>query len=193
MRKMKFLTIPVLALALLGCEASQWVKVAQQILPVVLPMVTNLVSAVSLLQGKTVSAADVNMINQTASQVSNDLNLAAQLINQYQSSPNVTTLQRLNTALDEVHTNLSSLLPALHIADPATIQKIAAIVMLVDNEVNSLQQVLPAVSGGKLSARPGVTGAPLSADQLKAQFNAIVAQPTGNAEVNQAFAKVALK
>lgn len=193
MRKIKFLTIPVLALVLFGCEASQWVKVAQQILPVVLPMVTNLVSAVSLLQGKTVSAADVNMINQTASQVSNDLNLAAQLINQYQTSPNVTILQRLNTALEEVHTNLSSLLPALHIADPATIQKIAAIVMLVDNEVNSLQQVLPAVSGGKLSARPGVTGAPLSADQLKAQFDAIVAQPTGNAEVNQAFAKVALK
>lgn len=193
MRTMKYLAIPILALAMAGCEAGQWVKAAQQILPVVLPMVTNLVSAVSLLQGKTVSAADLNTISQTASQVSNDLNLTAQLINQYQSSPNVTTVERLNTVLEEVHTNLSSLLPALHIADPATIQKIAAVVMLINNEVTSLQQVLPAVSGGKLTVRRGAAGAPLNANQLKAEFNAIVTQPTSNAEVNQAFAGATLK
>ncbi len=189
----KFLLVPVLAAALAACDTAQWIKTAQEILPVVLPMVTNLVTAAGLLQGKTVSATDLDTITRTANEVSNDLNLAGQLVSQYQSSPNPTTIGKINVVLGEVQSNLSGLLPALRISDSATTQKISAVVMLINSEVSSIQQLLPIVSGGKATARPGAGAVPLSADKLKEKFNAIVNQPTNNPAVNQAFAVVSLR
>src|SRR5579883_3140562 len=127
----KLLLIPILAAALLGCDTAQWIKTAQEILPVVLPMVTNPVSAV-----------DLDTITRTANVVSNDLNLAGQLVSQYQSSPDPTTIGKINVVLGEVQSNLSGLLPALHISDSATAQKISAVVMLINSEVSSIQQIL---------------------------------------------------
>ncbi|HLI30101.1 MAG TPA: hypothetical protein VKV79_03245 [Terriglobia bacterium] len=193
MRRTKILLVPILVIALAGCGVAQWVKLAQQILPVVLPMVTNLVTAVSLLEGKTISSPDLSIITQTANQVSNDLNLVGQLINQYDSSPNVTTVQKIQTALQDVHSNLNGLLPALHINDPATVQKISAVVTLIGTEVDSLAQLLPVISSGKLQVRKGPLTLPLGPKQLKQEFNAVVTQPTANANVNQVFAKAVLK
>lgn len=192
MKIKKMLLIPALVAALAGCGVAEWVKAAQQILPVVLPMVTNLVAAVSLLQGKTVSGADLNIITQTANQVSSDLNLAAQLVNQYQSSPSPNTLNSINNALFDVNSHLNALMPALHINDPATVQKINAIAQLITSEVNSMEQVLPLVTGSPAHSVTKVN-APLSADQLKARYDAIVSQPTSNAEVNEAFGRAVLK
>lgn len=191
----KLILVPILALAMFvgACGIAQWIKVAQQILPVVLPMVTNLVTAVGLLEGKTVTAADLNTITQVANQVSSDLNLVGQLVDQYQSSPNTTTVEKINTTLAEVSTNLNNLLPALHISDPATVQKITAIVELVSSEVTSLEQILPTVSSGNLTARQGAVVAPLNASELKKQYNIIVTQSTANSQVNQAFAGEVLK
>src|SRR5579875_1463384 len=193
MRRTKILLVPILVIALAGCGVAQWVKLAQQILPVVLPMVTNLVTAVSLLEGKTISSPDLSIITQTANQVSNDLNPVGQLINQYDSSPNVTTVQKIQTALQDVHSNLNGLLPALHINDPATVQKISAVVTLIGTEVDSLAQLLPVISSGKLQVRKGPLTLPLGPKQLKQEFNAVVTQPTANANVNQVFAKAVLK
>ncbi|MGH9434652.1 MAG: hypothetical protein ACRD06_01485 [Terriglobia bacterium] len=193
MKRLKFIAIPVLALTLLGCGVAQWVKAAQQILPVVLPMVTNLVTAISLLQGKTVSPTDFRTISDTANQVSSDLNLVGQLVNQYETSPNATTVAKMNSALQDVTTHLNGLLAALHISDPATVQKLTAITTLVNSEVNSIIQILPAVSSGHLGAPRHGGALPLSAAELKRQYNAIVSQPTVNASVNSAFAGAKLQ
>lgn len=193
MKKVKFAAIPVLTLALFGCGVAQWVKAAQQILPIVLPIITNLVTAVSLLQGKTVSPTDFNAISHTANQVSADLNLVGQLVNQYETSPDVTTVEKINSALQDVSKNLNGLLAALHISDPATIQKITAVTTLINSEMNSIIQILPAVSGGHLSVPPGGAALPLTAAQLKRQYNAIISQTTANAAVNSAFAGAELR
>lgn len=192
MKRVRFIAIPALALALFGCGVAQWVKAAQQILPVVLPMVTNLVSAISLLQGKTVSAADFRSINDTANQVSADLNLVGQLVDQYQSSPNATTVAKISSALQDVNAHLSQLLTSLHISDPSTAEKVTAIATLINTEVNSIIQILPATSSNRTKVRAS-TVAPLSAAQLKHRYNAIVSQPTQNAQVDAAFAGAALK
>lgn len=193
MRRAKFLAVPILVVVLAACGFQQWVKAAQQILPVVLPMITNMVVAVSLLEGKTVSPSDLNTISETANQVSADLNLVGQLVDQYQSSPSPTTVEKINTALADVNAHLNSLLPALHITDPATVQKITAVTTLIDSEVNSIEQILPIVSGGQAHAQARAAAIPLSADQLKRQYNAIVARPTANPQVDAAFARAALK
>ncbi|MGH9352331.1 MAG: hypothetical protein ACRD2G_09250 [Terriglobia bacterium] len=190
--KLKFLAIPALAVVLAACGVAQWVKAAQQILPIVLPMVTNLVAAVSLLEGETISPSDLNTISQTANQVSTDLNLVGQLVNQYQSSPSTTTLSSINNALADVNAHLNALMPALHITDPATVQKITAIAMLINTEVSSIEQILPLVSGGQAHATSRVA-VPLNAAQLKRQYDAIVTQPSSNAQVDAAFAKAVLK
>ncbi|MGH9343193.1 MAG: hypothetical protein ACRD19_05465 [Terriglobia bacterium] len=192
MRVKKLILIPALAVALAGCGVAQWVKAAQQILPVVLPMVTNLVTALSLLEGKTVSPADLNTISQTANQVSTDLNLVGQLVNQYQSSPSTTTLNSINNALVDVNAHLNALMPALHITDPATVQKITAIATLVNSEVNSIEQILPLVSSGQAHAASRVV-VPLNAAQLKRQYDAIVTERSSNAQVDAAFAQAVLK
>jgi hypothetical protein len=193
MRRAKVLAVPILAVALAACGVQQWVTVAQQILPVVLPMITNMVVAVSLLEGKTVSPSDLNTISQTANQVSADLNLVGQLVDQYQSSPSPITVEKINTALADVNTHLNSLLPALHITDPATVQKITAITTLIDSEVNSIEQIMPLISGSQAHARARTAVIPLSAGELKKQYNAIIARPTPNAQVDAAFAGAALK
>lgn len=193
MKKAKFLAIPVLATALAACGVAQWVKTAQQLLPVVLPMVTNLVTAVSLLEGKTVSPADYLTISNTATQVSADLNLVGQLVNQYQGSNDTTTIQKINAALTDVNTHLSALLTAVHISDPATVEKVTAITTLIDTEVNSIQQLLPIVTPGKTKAATKSARRPLSATELKAEYNRIVSQTTANASVNAAFAHAVLK
>lgn len=192
MKNGKLLLIPVLAVALAACGVAQWVKSAQQILPVVLPMVTNLVTAVTMLEGKTVSATDLNTISQTANQVSADLNLVGQLVNQYQSSPNTSTLSNINNALADVNTHLNELMPALHISDPATTQKITAVVGLIASEVTSMEQILPLVTNSQAHAisRAAV---PMTAAQLKGQYDEIVTRPTSNMQVNAAFAKAVLK
>ncbi|MGH9397176.1 MAG: hypothetical protein ACRD18_10050 [Terriglobia bacterium] len=193
MKKVKFLAIPVLTLALLGCGVAQWVKAAQQILPVVLPMVTNLVTAISLLQGKTVSPTDFRTISNTANQVSADLNLVRQLVNQYESSPNATTVEKINAALQDVNTHLNGLLAALHVSDPSTVQKITAITTLINSEVSSIIQILPVISAGQTRAQRNMSTVPLSASELKSQYNEIVSQPTRNSSVNAAFAGAVLK
>lgn len=193
MKKAKFLAIPVLAAALAACGVAQWVKTAQQILPVVLPMITNLVTAVSLLEGKTVSPADFRAISSTASQVSGDLNLVGQLVNQYEGSKDTTTVDKINSTLADVNAHLSALLTAVHISDPATVEKVTAIVTLIDTEVNSIEQILPIVSNGQSKAVVLAAHRPLSAPELKAEYNRIVSQSTSNAAVNAAFAKLTLK
>lgn len=192
MRVKKLILIPVLAMTLAACGVAEWVKAAQEILPVVLPMVTNMVTAVSLLEGKTVSPTDLNTISQTANQVSTDLNLVGQLVNQYQSSPSPTTLSKINNTLVDVNTHLNALMPALHISDPATVQKISAIATLITSEVTSMEQILPIVSGSPAHAMSHVA-APLSAAQLKSRYDAIVTQPSPNTEVDAVFAKAVLK
>ncbi|HEV2499825.1 MAG TPA: hypothetical protein VGY31_09630 [Terriglobia bacterium] len=192
MRVKKLVIIPVLAMTLAACGVAEWVKAAQEILPVVLPMVTNMVAAVSLLEGKTVSPTDLNTISQTANQVSADLNLVGQLVNQYQSSPSSTTLSKINYALVDVNTHLNALMPALHISDPATMQKISAISTLITSEVTSMEQILPIVSGSQAQAMSRVA-APLSAAQLKSRYDAIVTQPSTNTDVDAVFAKAVLK
>lgn len=192
MRVKKLIIIPVLAMTLAACGVAQWVKAAQEILPVVLPMVTNMVTAVSLLEGKTVSPTDLNTISQTANQVSADLNLVGQLVNQYQSSPSTTTLSKINNALVDVNSHLNALMPALHISDPATVQKISAIATLITSEVTSMEQILPIVSGGQTHAMSRVA-VPLSAAQLKSRYDAIVTQPSTNTDVDAVFAKAVLK
>jgi hypothetical protein len=191
----RMLAVPVLAaaLAMAGCGIAQWIQTVEQVIPVVLPMVSNLIAAVALLEGKTVSAQDLTTLTNTATQVSNDLSLLGQLIQQYQAQPAATTLDKISSTVSDTQNQLGQILPALHITDAATVQKITAIVNLISEELNAIAKVIPAVTTGSTSAAKVLTARVLSAQELKTRFNAIVTEPAGNGVVNAAFASVALK
>ncbi len=187
--------VPVLAAALVtaGCGVAQWIQTVEQIVPVVLPMVSNLIAAVALLEGKTVTAQDLTTITNAATQISSDLSLVGQLIQQYQAQPATGTLNQISSAVSDAQSHLSQILPALHITDASTVQKITAIVNLISGELTAIANVIPLVQSGNTAQAKRQAAKLLSARQLKARFDAIVTAPTSNAIVNAAFARAVLK
>jgi hypothetical protein len=142
-------------MALTGCSLN-WIAEGEQIVAVLIPAATNLVSLVAALEGKTVSAADVQLIQNAGTQAGADLQLIQALIAAYEkadaaSKPGI--LNQIQSAIAAVEANLEGLLPALHIKDTATQTKITAVVGMLLAEVQSLAAVVEAVQGSGASGQ----------------------------------------
>jgi hypothetical protein len=210
MNKVGNFTRAVLALVLCstliwtGCSTA-WVGQAEEIVAALIPAAGNIVTLVAALQGKSVSAADMQTIQDAGTQAGADLQLIASLIAAYQKADAATKpgiLNQIESAINAVQGNLQGLLPALHIKDAATQAKITAVIGIVLSEVQSLAAILPMVKAGaetptfaaQNAARMGQPGQnshpkiPLSAGEFVASFNATLTAKTGNAELDRATA-----
>jgi hypothetical protein len=183
-----------------GCSTS-WIAEAEQIVAVLVPAATNLVTLVAALQGKTVSAGDLATIQNAGSQAGADLQLIDALIAAYDKAdaaakPGI--LNQIQSAIGAVQGNLQGLLMGLHIKDAATQTKITAIVGILLSEVQSLAAVLPIVQGerkeaglraadsrGRLSPHSLLPKVPLSARQFVSSYNATLTAKTGNVELDR--------
>ncbi|HYM76916.1 MAG TPA: hypothetical protein VE377_13140 [Candidatus Dormibacteraeota bacterium] len=191
-----------LTMILSGCTTS-WVDEAEQIVSVLLPAAANLVTLVALLQGKTVTAEDLTVIQTAGAQAEADLQLVQSLIAAYDKAdaaarPGI--LNQIQSAIGAVQGNLQGLLGALHIKDAATQTKIAAVVGIVLSEVQSLAAVVPLVQGSGASGQgPGLARAslraqvrtghpktPLAASEFVKSYNSTLTAKTGNADVDRA-------
>ena len=137
-----------MTLTLAACS-TQWIGEAEQIVAALIPAATNIVALVAALQGKSVSAADLQTIEKAGAQAGADLQLVQSLIAAYQTAdatakPGI--LNQIQTAIGTAQANLQGLLPALHIQDSATQAKITAVVGIVLSEVQSLAAIVPLVS-----------------------------------------------
>ncbi len=126
-----------LTMALAGCS-TEWIGQAEQIVAALIPAAANLVTLVAALQGKTVSAGDMQTIENAGSQAGADLQLIQALITAYQKAdaaakPGI--LNQIQSAIEAVQGNLQGLLAGLHIKDAATQTKITAVVGIVLAEV----------------------------------------------------------
>jgi hypothetical protein len=183
-------------IALAGCSTT-WVGEAEEVVAALIPATTNIVALVAALQGKSVSAADLQTIQKAGAQAGADLQLVQALITAYQTAdatakPGI--LNQIQTAIATVQANLQAVLPALHIQDTATQSKITAIVGLVLSEVQSLAAILPLVTP---SASPAMMAEaaqqvkkqpPLTASEFVASYNATLTAKTGNAALDRATA-----
>src|SRR5579871_2002230 len=134
---------------LAGCSTS-WIEEAEQIVSALIPAAANIVALVAALQGKTVSAADLQTIQNAGSQAGADLQLIQSLIVAYEKADSAAKpgiLNQIQSAINAVQGNLQGLLPALHIKDAATQTKITAVVGILLSEVESLAAVVPLMSG----------------------------------------------
>ena len=153
---------------LAGCS-TDWVGEAQQIVAAMIPATTNLVTLVATLQGKTVSAEDLAMIQSASTQAGADLELISSLIAAYQKADDAAKpgiLSQIQSAMNAVQVNLQGLLPALHIKDTSTQTKVAAVVGILISEVQSLAALVPLVQSagarGQGSVAARVSMAPSS-------------------------------
>ena len=176
--------------------STAWVGEAEQIVSVLIPAASNILALVATLQGKTVSAADLQLIQNAGTQAAADLQLIQALIVQYQkadASAKPGILNQIQTAIHTVQANLNGLLPALHIQDVATQTKIAAVIGILLSEVQSLAAIVPLVQAGAQPAQVlqktremGHAKAPLSASEFVASYNKTMTAKTGNADLDRA-------
>ena len=166
-----------------GCTTPSWVVEAERIAKVALPIVEGLASIVGVAAGSAVG------------QVVGDLNLVITLFDKYQATPSPNTLQQIQAALNTVNADIGQVLPAAHIKNSATQNKVAAILQLVTSEFSNIASLIPSSSASlslpaKRAARPKL---PITAKDFKAQYNKVVTARTGDAETDALFVGKELK
>jgi hypothetical protein len=185
-----------MTITLAGCSTA-WIAEAEQVVAVLIPAATNIVTLVAVLQGKNVSAGDLKTIQAAGAQAGADLQLIQSLIAAYQTAdatakPGI--LNQIQTAIGAVQANLQGLLPALHIEDTATQTKITAVVGIVLAEVEALAAIVPLVSSNASPAMMARAAAqtkkqaPLTADEFVKSYNATLTAKTGNSDLDRATA-----
>lgn len=179
-----------------ACSTS-WIGEAEQIVAALIPATANLVALVATLQGKSVSAADLQTIQNAGAQAGADLQLMQSLIKQYEKADAAAQpglLNQIQAAMSAAQSTLNGLLPALHIKDAATQTKIAAVLGILLSEVESVAAIVPLVNA---SASPGMMTMaakqvkkqpPLTASEFVTSYNATMTAKTGNAALDHAAA-----
>jgi hypothetical protein len=199
MRKAKIgkalLTVVLCGTMIWTACSTAWIGEAEQIVAALLPAVANLIALVAALQGKSVSAADLQTIENTGAEAEADLQLMQSLIAQYQKADAAAQpglLNQIQAAMSAVQSSLNGLLPALHIQDAATQAKITAVVGILLSEVQSIAAIVPVVnpsaSSGMiaLAAKQMPRKPPLTASEFVVSYNALMTAKTGSAELDRA-------
>jgi hypothetical protein len=190
-------------IALAGCSLN-WIAEAEQVVAALIPAAANIIALVAALDGKSVSATDLQTIQNAGTQAGADLQLIQSLITAYQTADETAKpgiLNQIQTAINTVQANLQGLLPALHIQDAATQTKIAAVVGIVLSEVESLGAIVPLVSANakatdsqrphaaaENATRVGHPQIPLTAREFVKSYNATLTAKTGNTDLDRATA-----
>ena len=194
--KVLIATVLALTLMLTACSTA-WMSEAEQIVAALIPATANLVTLVATLQGKNVSAADLQTIQSAGAQAGADLQLMQSLITQYQKADAAAQpglLNQIQVAMGAVQSTLNGVLPALHIKDAATQAKITAVIGILLSEVQSVAAIVPLVNA---SASPGMMAMaakqvrkqpPLTASAFVNSYNATITAKTGNTELDHATA-----
>jgi hypothetical protein len=177
--------------------STAWIGEAEQIVAALIPGMANLVTLVATLQGKNVSAADLQTIQSAGAQAGTDLQLMQSLIAQYQKADAAAQpglLNQIQIAMSAVQLTLNNLLPALHIKDAATQAKITAVVGILLSEVQSVAAIVPLVDANAspramtVAAQRARVRPPLTATEFVSSYNATLTARTGNAALDQATA-----
>jgi hypothetical protein len=181
-------------ITLSGCSTA-WISQAEQIVAALLPAVGNILALVTALQAGNVSAQDLQAIQSAGTQAEADLQLVQSLVTEYQKADAQTQpgiLNQIQTAIVTAQTNLSAILPALHVKDAATQAKISAVIGVVLSEVQSLAAVVPLVNPQASAAAVAMAKqqvekkAPLTANEFVGSYNATMAAKSGDAELDKA-------
>ena len=175
--------------------STAWVSEAEQIIEVLIPATANIVTLVATLEGKNVSASDLQTIQNAGTQAGADLQLMQSLIAAYEkadASAQPGLLSQIQAALNAVQLTLNGVLPALHIKDTATQAKLTAVIAIVLSEVQSMAAIVPLVNSSAspammtMAARQAQKQPTLTASQFVSSYNATMTAKTGNVDLDHA-------
>jgi len=175
-----------------GCAPVNWINTAISDIPVVLQIVTSILSIVAVAEGK--GQADPAMIAEVkniAAQATNDLTTAQKLINDYEvaaaaDKPGV--LGKIDAALNAAQKDLQGVLTSFHVKDTATQTAISVGMGLAVTTVEAIISLLPpAPSTAMPTARTARRAPPHKPDKpedLKIKYNAIVSSDFPDAVIH---------
>lgn len=191
--KKRLLSIGI-SLALLGCLvacSTGWIQQAEAIVNEVAPAVVGIIEVINTLQGHPLTAQQNAQIQSALKQESGDLALVNQLLTQYQAADKTARpgiLGQITSAITTANSDISPILAAIHVENPAVQQRVTAMVNLVAQELTAVEGLLPTTT-----ATTAQRASVLTAAQFKAQWNALVSSPTSDFTLNSALRKAVLR
>jgi hypothetical protein len=162
-----------------SCNSAEWLQDAENDVPVVLQIITGVLSILSVAQGKgTIPGAVATALNSYADTVQTDLKLVQTLINDFKAAAAAdkqNVLGKIDAALATAQKDLSGLLTGTHIQDETTQTAIASALALALTTIAAIQSLIPAAVNpkNKLAAKHAVR--PLKPATLKARYNSATA------------------
>jgi hypothetical protein len=152
-----------------SCTPPSWVSEAESIVKVALPVV----AGISSITGG----------GPAVTEVVNDLNILTTLFDKYQATPDAGVLADVQNGLNTVNSDLAQIMPAAHLQNSDTQNKVAAIVQLVAGEFSSITDVVAAnnprqkfaVRSPRSAAVPRAPAITLDHTKFKKQYDAIIA------------------
>jgi len=175
-----------------GCASATWINTAISDIPVVLQIVTSILSIVAVAEGK--GQADPAMIAEVkniAAQATNDLTTVQKLINDYKvaaAADKPSVLAKIDAALTAAQKDLQGVLASFHVKDTATQTAISVGMGLAVTTVEAIISLLPpAPSPAMPAARTARRAPPHKPDKpedLKTKYNAIVSSDFPDAVIH---------
>lgn len=168
------------AVSVEGCVAPNWITTALNDLPTILNIASTIAQiVVDAVGGGAISPAIAAVIAAATAAINVAIPVIQKLIADYQATPNASILANIKTALLDVQANLSQILDAAHILNPALRATITTAMGLAIGVVTAILSLLPpaAVAGAlkaQATAQTGWVKNPTSATTINAQFNAFL-------------------
>lgn len=173
--------------------STTWITSAEQILDVLIPATANLMTLVATFRGN-VTAGDLQTLQSAGAQAGADLQLMQSLIAEYQKADMAAQsgiLSQIQEVMNDAQSNLTGILPALHIKDAATQAKVSAVVGLLLAEVRSTAAIVPLVNSEtspamlRIAQKQARKQPPLRAGEFADSFNITVTAKTGNTDLDR--------
>lgn len=182
---------------------TDWVGQAVNIINIVVPAFGQILGLIMAFGGTFVTQADIDFVKKVSDQAVSDLQTVVKpLLDQYNSATATAKagiLSKIETAVQVIINNVSTILPALHITNAALTAKIEMAIGFLVATLESLLSVLPilktaktAEQFGKALESQGITP-PLTSKQIKAHFNFLMKSKTGDAQVDAVAKDYAIK
>jgi hypothetical protein len=177
-----------------GC-AGTFFSEAPAVIQAVIASVAAISAALSFVPGLGAAATAISAILNIASQEATEIET---LIQQYQTTPDETTLQKIEAGIQETITNINQLLAPTGL--PAALAtKIGSIAQVILDQFEAWAALIksiktPTTSTGT-AATPSVAAVLaagpklLTAEQFKKKVNELLESPTGDPDTDAAFAK----
>lgn len=177
-----------------GAAALPWITMGLNLLATLLPTLPSLIAAFGNLIGKNIlTAAQIAKLTQIFTGVQNLFQQVQADLTAFETSSDPTLIAKIQDLLNQIKTQLSTIITDVQITDPATVAKITAIANAFIDLASNILLLLPTVAAnGKLMAKhiSKAQLAKLTPEAWASRFNEAVHKPSGNPALDAAFEKV---